>query len=122
MEEAGIISGYRAELNLDRVGRPLQAVVRLSLRASDSEFRSALDQLPEIIECVRVTGDDCHVMKVALASAEQLESLLDRLTRYGRTTTSIVLSAPLTHRVLQPVEPTEQAGSWRGGMPLRALP
>lgn len=122
MEETGIVSGYRVDLNMERIGRPLQAVVRMNLKVTDTEFRYALEQFPEVTECVRVTGDDCHVMKVAVQSSEQLESLLDRLNRYGRTTTSIVLSTPLCHRLIRPPEPEELPGDGKLPRSLRVVP
>ncbi len=103
MEDSGVISGYRVELNMAKVGRPLRAVIRLAQYNKSCNMAEALRGLPEVLECDRVTGEDCFVMKVALASPEHLEAFLDYLTAYGNTTTSIVLSSPVTHRVIEPL-------------------
>jgi Lrp/AsnC family transcriptional regulator, leucine-responsive regulatory protein len=107
MEDAGIISGYRAQVNLARVGRPLQAVIRVACQSRCLELNTLLTRMPEVLGCVHVTGDDCHVMRVAVQSSEQLERLLSSLSSFGRTTTSIILSEPLTHRVVTETESFE---------------
>lgn len=107
LEDAGIIEGYRAVVNLAKVGRPLVALVRL---ASDerrcSQFAAVAKQTPEVLECCRVTGADSYIVKVAVSSVHHLEELLDRLMPYGQTITSLVLSTPVTHRVIGPSEST----------------
>jgi len=55
-------------------------------------------------ECYRITGEDCYFMKLYLRSIDDLEPILDRFTPYGRTTTSIVHSAPVPPRSLPLVE------------------
>jgi len=49
--------------------------------------------MPEILEVHRVTGEDCLIVKVLVPRAEQLETVIDRLAKYGSVTTSIVLSS-----------------------------
>ena len=104
LEEAGVITGYRLELNIERLGLPLLAWVRLAPRGGTppSEIKQAVANLTEVLECHHVTGEDCYVMKVAVASVHALEGLLERLLRFGNTTTSIVISSPVTGRVIGP--------------------
>jgi Lrp/AsnC family leucine-responsive transcriptional regulator len=103
LEEAGVIVGYRLELNIERLGLPLLALVRLAPRsASPSEIKLAVSGLPEVLECHHVTGEDCYVMKVAVPSVRELEGLLERLLKFGNTTTSIVVSSPVKGRVIGP--------------------
>ena len=103
LEDAGVISGYRLELDVEKLGRPLLAFVRLAVRgASSSEVSRAVADIPEVLECHHVTGEDCYVMKIAVASVHHLEGLLERLLRFGNTTTSIVISSPVTRRVIGP--------------------
>ena len=59
-------------------------------------------EYPEVLECHRITGAESYIMKVALRSVEHLQELIDRLMEYGETVTSIVLSSPVTHRVVDP--------------------
>jgi Lrp/AsnC family leucine-responsive transcriptional regulator len=110
LEEAGIIAGYRVELDLARIGRPLSAIIRISQNDDRScNLGAMLSALPEVLQCDRVTGDDCFIMKVAVSSPHHLEVLLDHLARYGKTTTSIVLSTPITHRVVERMEERVEA-------------
>ncbi len=108
MEEAEVIEGYRLHLNLARVGYPLQAVIRIAMGTcsdcSDCKLIPVIQRLPEVIECHRLTGLDCFVLVVAVDSPEHLQQLVDRLGHYGKTTTSMVLSSPVTHRIIEPAE------------------
>jgi len=54
----------------------------------------------EVLECHRGTGGDSFIMKVAVSSVEHLQEMIDRLTPYGITTTTIVLSSPVKRRVV----------------------
>ena len=103
LEDAGIITGYRVELDVERLGFSMLAFVRLAVRGSTgSEVSRLVASRPEVLECHHVTGDDCYVMKVAVASVRHLEALLEQLLRFGNTTTSIVISSPVTRRVIEP--------------------
>jgi Lrp/AsnC family leucine-responsive transcriptional regulator len=103
LEEAGIIAGYRAQIDLEKVGLPLTAYLRLSVPGRPStDLPQVLRELPEVLECHHVTGVDCYVIKVAVSSVLQLEKLIEQLVQYGQSTTSIVLSSPVTHKVIGP--------------------
>jgi Lrp/AsnC family transcriptional regulator, leucine-responsive regulatory protein len=56
--------------------------------------------IPEVVECYRITGEDCFFVKLHLRAMEDLEPILDRFVAYGQTTTSIVHSAPVGPRPL----------------------
>ncbi len=102
MEDAGIITGYRAEINTAKIGYPITAIVRISTPPGEkcTRFSAQAQEFPEILECYRVTGADSLVMKVMVSSVEHLESLIDRLSEYGQLTTSLVLSTPVTRRIV----------------------
>jgi Lrp/AsnC family leucine-responsive transcriptional regulator len=103
LEEAGVITGYRAQLDVAKLGLPLSAIIRLAPRARDArEVGRLVRSLPEVLECHHVTGEDCYVLRVAFPSMSHLESLLEQLLRCGITTTSMVLSTPVAHRVVGP--------------------
>lgn len=104
LEEARIIDGYRVDLNLERLGRGLVAFIRVATDQNTcSRFGSIVArEFPEVRECHRVTGGDSYVVKVAVASVQELEALLDRLVVYGQTVTSVVLSSPVTNRAIGP--------------------
>ncbi|MCT2589016.1 Lrp/AsnC family transcriptional regulator [Streptomyces sp. N2-109] len=110
LETAGVITGYRAEVDLERAGYPVLAVVRLKYPGPGTRhepLRRLLGERPEILECLRTTGDDCYVLKVAATSMAHLEEMVDTLAQFGSTTTNLVLSRPLPFRGPQvPEAPT----------------
>ncbi len=102
MEDAGIITGYRADLDLSKVGLPVTAFVRMSITGVDySHIVEVAQASHEVLECHRGTGGDSFIMKIAVESVEHLQTLIDKLTPYGITTTSIVLSSPVKKRVIE---------------------
>lgn len=101
MEDAGIITGYRAVVNTAKIGYPITAIMRMHSQGERcTRLNVQVREIPEVLECYRVTGEDCHVMKVMVSSVEHLESLIDRLSAFGQVTTSIVLSTPVTRRTI----------------------
>ena len=99
LETAGVISGYRAEIDLGKVGYPVLAVVRLKYPGSRHEpLHKLLAERSEILECLRTTGDDCYTLKIAAASMAHLERTVDELCQFGSTTTNLVYSQTLPYR------------------------
>ena len=99
LERAGVIAGYRAELDPRALGFPVSAVVRI--RPSPGQLQRIPDvarETPQVAECQRITGDDCYLLRLHLRSIDDLEDVLDRFTPYGLTTTSIVHSTPVPRR------------------------
>ena len=102
LEDAKIITGYRIEIDTAKVGLPILAFVRMSITGIDySHIIEVAEQSNEVLECHRGTGGDSFIMKVAVADVEHLQTLIDKLTPYGITTTSIVLSSPVKNRVIE---------------------
>ncbi|MEV6011141.1 Lrp/AsnC family transcriptional regulator [Streptomyces sp. NPDC051976] len=101
LEEAGVITGYSAVVDLDRVGLPILALVRLRYPTGNYKpFHDMLATTPQVLEAHHVTGDDCFVMKVAARSMRHLEEITGRISGLGAVTTSIVYSSPLERRPL----------------------
>ena len=101
LEDAGVITGYRAEIDPAKVGLPIIAFVRMSITGVDySHIIEVAEQSNEVLECHRGTGGDSFIIKVAVSSVEHLQQIIDRLTPYGITTTAIVLSSPVKRRVI----------------------
>ncbi|MEU5260842.1 Lrp/AsnC family transcriptional regulator [Amycolatopsis sp. NPDC021455] len=99
LEATGVITGYRAEIDLGKVGYPVLAVVRLKYPGSRHEpLHKLLGERTEILECLRTTGDDCYTLKVAAASMAHLERTMDELAQFGSTTTNVVYSQTLPYR------------------------
>ena len=99
LEQAGVITGYRAEVDPRALGYQLTAIVRVkpAVRQLTKIAELAAD-IPQIEECLRITGEDCFYIKLHLASIEELPELLDRFLLYGETTTSIVNATPVPRR------------------------
>jgi Lrp/AsnC family leucine-responsive transcriptional regulator len=101
LEESGIIRGYRLELDPAALGYPVAAFVRVRPAAGQLPKLAELARsMAEVVECHRVTGEDCFVLKVHLQSIDELDKVLDRLLAYGQTTTSIIQSTPVPLRSL----------------------
>jgi Lrp/AsnC family leucine-responsive transcriptional regulator len=99
LESSGIISGYRADIDLTKVGFAVLAVVRLKYPGSKHEpLQRLLKERYEILECLRTTGDDCYTLKVAAGSMAHLEQLVNELTQFGSTTTNLVYSQTQPYR------------------------
>jgi Lrp/AsnC family transcriptional regulator, leucine-responsive regulatory protein len=103
LEEAGVISGYRATVDPDRVGLTVMALVRLRYPTGNYRpFHALLDSTPEIVEAHHVTGEDCFVLKVLARSMRHLEEVTGRIAGLGSVTTSVVYSSPLSGREIAP--------------------
>jgi Lrp/AsnC family leucine-responsive transcriptional regulator len=101
LEESGVIRGYRLEIDPAALGLPLSAYVRVRPNPGQLPRVSELArEIPEVVECHRVTGEDCLIVKVHLPNIEQLDRILDAFLQYGTTTTSLVQSSPVNRRAL----------------------
>ncbi len=101
LEEAGIIGGYTAVVDPEKLGMPVLAFVRLRYpNGNYKPFHDLLASTPEILEAHHVTGDDCFVLKVAARSMRHLEEVAGRVGALGAVTTSVVYSSPLPRRAL----------------------
>lgn len=99
LEASGTITGYRAEVDPRAVGLSLSAIIRV--RPSPGQITNVADlarETPEVVECHRVTGEDCYVMRAHLRDVLHLEEVIDRFTVLGQTTTSIMQSSPVPGR------------------------
>jgi Lrp/AsnC family leucine-responsive transcriptional regulator len=106
LESAGVITGYRLEVDPGSLGLPVSALVRV--RPGPGQLSKVADTAkgtPQVVECYRITGEDCFMLKVHAPSISQLEEILDRFLLYGQTTSSIVVSTPVPLRPL-PLELT----------------
>jgi Lrp/AsnC family leucine-responsive transcriptional regulator len=105
MEEAGIISGYRAEVNLGKLGLPITAIIRVGNTTGQNcqQTLARVCEIPEVIECYRVTGSDAVIVKVAATSADHLERIIDQVSFYGPSTTSLILSKSMSRRTITPI-------------------
>ncbi|WP_446214877.1 Lrp/AsnC family transcriptional regulator [Micromonospora sp. IBHARD004] len=107
LEATGVIAGYRADVDLVKVGYPVLAVVRLKYPGSRHQpLHRLLGERFEILECLRTTGEDCYSLKLAATSMAHLEQLINELAQFGSTTTNIVYSQTLPYRGPRGPQPT----------------
>jgi Lrp/AsnC family leucine-responsive transcriptional regulator len=100
LEEAGVIEGYTVRVNPAALGLPLHAWLRI--RPVPGELARVAEILrgtPEIVECDRVTGEDCFIARAYVKSVADLEGLIDRIIPYAMTNTSLVQSSPVERRL-----------------------
>ncbi|ACZ31166.1 transcriptional regulator, AsnC family [Xylanimonas cellulosilytica DSM 15894] len=107
LEESGVITGYGAQVDAERLGYPILAFLRLRYPSSVYDpLHKLLADTPEVVEAHHVTGDDCFVMKVVATSMKHLEQTTGRIGQLGSVTTSIVYSSAVPPRPLLPVPST----------------
>lgn len=93
LEESGIISGYKAVINPDSMGRSIKAFINVSLPGTAYDaFIEKVKSDHRIVECHHITGDDSSLLKVIVESMDELENVIDGLKVFGRTRTSVILS------------------------------
>ena len=96
LEDAGVIEGYGARVNLRAIGIGLQAIIRIqTTHEGIRKYVELFEQMPEVLEADRVTGEDCFIVRCAIAEPQDLERVVDALARHGGVTTSLVLSSPV---------------------------
>lgn len=115
LEEAGVIRGYRAEIDPSALGIGIRATVRLS--TTHAHLNTALQrfgELPEVINVYRLTGEDCFLLHVAASDAHRLEAVIDSIARFGAVTTALVLreypAKPIGAELLSSPNPLAAAG------------
>jgi Lrp/AsnC family leucine-responsive transcriptional regulator len=106
LEREGVISAYRAEVDPRKLGYGLGVAIRLRPAPRQvAQVAELARQTPEVVECHRVTGDDCYLMTAYVRDVEHLETIIDEFADYGQTTTSIMQSSPVPRRGLAPLGP-----------------
>ena len=104
LEGSGVIRGYRADVDPRALGLALSVIIRM--RPAPRELHKVAQlavETPEVVECLRMTGEDCYLIRAHVRDVEHLEEVIDRFALYGQTTSSILQSAPVPgarHRAL----------------------
>ncbi len=101
LEEGGVIAGYRMDVAPKALGLPVTAYIRI--RPAPGQLAKIADlaqRTPEVVECCRITGEDCFLIKIHVPEVDHLDATLDRFLAFGQTTTSIVQSWPVPLRAL----------------------
>lgn len=101
LEDAGVLTGYHASLDHAKLGMPILVIVRLTIPGGDLQISrtvTAIKELSEISRCHRITGSESFVIEAHVVSVRHLEAFIDRLSTFGATSTSTVLSSPVERR------------------------
>ncbi|EPJ53482.1 MAG: AsnC family transcriptional regulator [Osedax symbiont Rs2] len=103
LEEAGVIEGYRAIVSPEVIGYGVTAIIGMTAQQPEkARFIKMLRELPEVLECLHVTGQDSYVLRVVTKDLRHLESFVESINIYGETRTSIVMSHPIPLRKIMP--------------------
>jgi Lrp/AsnC family transcriptional regulator, leucine-responsive regulatory protein len=101
LEDSGLIRGIRLDLDPKLLGYPVAVMVRI--RPAPGQLQKIIElaqNTPRVVECHRITGEDCFIMRLQLESIAALDSVLDAFQAHGQTTTSIIQSSPVPPRPL----------------------
>ncbi|MPZ85826.1 MAG: winged helix-turn-helix transcriptional regulator [Actinophytocola sp.] len=99
LERAGVIRGYRLDIDPAAIGLPVTAWVRI--RPGPGQLPKIAElarRTPRVSECHRISGEDCFLLKVHVPTIEDLEGVLDAFLLFGQTTSSFVVSTPVEPR------------------------
>jgi len=108
MEDAGVIAGYHAQVDPAKIGLPVMAPIQLRCQPGKCLIRTErAEDYPEVLEMLKVSGEYCNVLKVAVGSVNHLEEFNERLGQHGELRTTMIWGSALTRRVLD----------WEGGVP-----
>ncbi len=99
LEAAGVIRGYHADVDPVAAGYPLSAIIRVRPTPRQlAKVAEVAQAAPEVVECHRITGEDCFLLMAHVRDVTHLEELIDSIAVYGQTTTSIMQSSPVPRR------------------------
>jgi Lrp/AsnC family leucine-responsive transcriptional regulator len=100
LEERGVIKAFTIDLDPATVGYPLQAIVRVRpLPGQLHIVERIIEEIPEIIECDKVTGDDCFIARLVIRSMADLDGILDRVAERAETNTAMIKASPVKRRL-----------------------
>jgi Lrp/AsnC family leucine-responsive transcriptional regulator len=102
LEDAGVIKGYKAEIDIEKLGYPIRAIMCFTIdRGKEKAFTKHLKEMPEVYECTRITGNYCMVIKLAIHHSSELDDIIVRFKEFGTSTTEIVLSVPIENKIFE---------------------
>jgi len=109
LEEAGVITGYRAEVDPSKAGQPLSAFVQMRCTTGRCLLKTTrAEDFPEVLEIHKLSGNSCSMLRVRVTSMRHLEGLFERLGEHGEMNTHIVLSTEFEGRPVQPPPPGQR--------------
>jgi len=101
LEAAGVISGYRATVNLSKLGYGIRAIIRVG-RADYARVVELVQQTPECVNAYNVTGDDSWILEIAVIDVSHLDAVVTKFCILTETATSIILNPAREHQPMLP--------------------
>jgi Lrp/AsnC family leucine-responsive transcriptional regulator len=101
LEAAGVITGYRATVDLDKLGYGIRALVRVG-RTDHARMLAQVEATPEVVNAWNVTGEDSWVLEIAVTDVAHLDRVISAYCLLAETSTSIILRTPRQHQVMLP--------------------
>ena len=109
LEERGVIRGFTVDLDPRALGYELQAIVRIRAMPGKGHLvQQQLKEIAEIVECDKVTGEDCFVARLFVRTMEQLDRVLDRIADKAETNTALIKSHTIPRRLPPLATPAER--------------
>jgi Lrp/AsnC family leucine-responsive transcriptional regulator len=100
LEDSGVIRAYTLDVDPVALGYSLEAIVRIRpLPGQLRHVEGLIQEISEFVECDKVTGDDCFIARMVLRSISHLDGILERVTEYAETNTSIVKAHTVRRRL-----------------------
>lgn len=101
LEELGIITGYHADVSLEKMGYHITAFINIEMDPKQkANFLPYIVTVPNVIECSVVSGSFAVLLKVSFPNTSDLDMFIGQLQKYGHTETQIVFSVPVPSRGL----------------------
>jgi Lrp/AsnC family leucine-responsive transcriptional regulator len=101
LEAAGVITGYRATVDLARLGYGIRAIIRIG-RAEYARVIKLIQQTPECINAYNVTGEDSWILEIAVIDVAHLDAVVSKFCLLTETATSIILNPAREHQAMLP--------------------
>lgn len=103
LEESQVILGYRTVVDPGKVGLPVRAFVKVTVAGDKlAKFSAIVRNLPEVLECHRVTGAESFMVQVAVRDVRHMEEVIDSMMPYVATNTSMILASPVPWNSILP--------------------
>ena len=102
LEDEGIIKSYQTIVDYDKLGLTVPVFINFkSIKLSHGEMIKMIDNMPEVIEWHSITGTHCSVLKIIVATTKELEAIIEKLGKFGETSTSIILSSNSVPKIIR---------------------
>ena len=101
LEAAGVISGYRATVNLGKLGYGIRAIIRVG-RADYDLVVKLVQDTPECVNAYNVTGEDSWILEIAVIDVSHLDAVVSRFCLLTETSTAIILNVVREHQPMAP--------------------